>query len=112
LQQKAIVAANLTWINFKELLVDKFMREYQNLCEEMNLVQMRHTGLFTAYVRYLNTQINATPKINKFSRKYIFLAEIGKMGGGCFVQVPKPFEDVMEIVKIFDNIEANGPKKK
>ena len=41
-EQELEVALNLTWIDFKKLLVDRFMPEYQVLWKKMNLVQMRH----------------------------------------------------------------------
>ena len=59
----------------------------------------------------LNTQIKATPKMDKFSIKCIFLGEIAKVGGGHLVQVPKAFEDT-EIIKISESIEANGLERK
>ena len=30
-------------------------------------------------------------KMDKFSRKCIFFGEVAKVGGGCFVQIPKGF---------------------
>ena len=60
-EQEPELAANLTWVGFKELLVDRFTPEYQELREGMNLVQMRHTGSLKAYVRDFNAQMNATP---------------------------------------------------
>ena len=37
----------------------------------------------------LNAQMNDTPKMDKFTKKLIFLNVIAKVGGRCFVQVPK-----------------------
>ena len=71
-----------------ELLGKRFTPEYQELCEGMNLVQMRHMGSLKAYVLNLNAPMNATPKMDKFAKKCIFLGEIAKVGGGCLVQVP------------------------
>ena len=48
--KKPEVVANLTWVGFMELLVKRFMPEYQELCKGMNLVEMRHMGSFKAYV--------------------------------------------------------------
>ena len=45
-EQESEVVVGLTWVGFKELLVDRFTRKYQQLREGMNLVQMRHTGSF------------------------------------------------------------------
>ena len=49
------MVASLTWVGFKELLIKRFTPHCQNLCEGMNLVQMRHMGPLKAYVRDLNT---------------------------------------------------------
>lgn len=66
--QKPKVVANLTWVGFMKLLLKRFMPEYQDLLEGMNLVQIRLTRPFHAYVVNLNAQMNATLKINKFGR--------------------------------------------
>ena len=58
------MAASLIWVGFKELLVERFTPEYQELREGMNLMQMRHTRSFKAYVHDFNAQMNATPKID------------------------------------------------
>jgi hypothetical protein len=68
-----------------ELLVERFTSVYQQLCEKMNLVQMRLTGPLKAYVLDLNVPMNATPKMNNFAKKYIFLGEEAKVGGGHLV---------------------------
>ena len=34
------MVASLTWVGFKDLLVERFTMEYQELCEGMNLVKM------------------------------------------------------------------------
>ena len=60
-EQEPEMVASLTWVGFKELLVERFTLEYQELREGMNLVQMRHTGSLKAYVRDFNAQMNATP---------------------------------------------------
>ena len=44
--------------------------------------------------------------------KCIFLGEVAKVGGGCLVQSPKVFEDIANIIKISENIEADGLEKK
>ena len=41
--QELEVVINLTWVGFKELLVERFTPDCQELREGMNLVQMRHT---------------------------------------------------------------------
>ena len=58
---------------------------YQKLCEEMNLVQMMLTGPLKAYVLALNTPMNATPKMDNFAKKYVFLGVKAKIGGGHIV---------------------------
>ena len=78
----------------------------------MNLVQMKHTGPLKAYVRNLNAQIHATPKMDNFSRKCIFLGGVVKVGGGRLVQIPRAFEDMAGIIKVAKGIEADGPKTK
>jgi hypothetical protein len=72
------LAANLTWVGFKELFVDRFTPEYQELWDGMNLVQMRHTGSLKAYVRDFNAQMNATPKMDEFAKRCIFLGGLQK----------------------------------
>ena len=51
------------------------------MCEGMNLVQIRHMRSFKAYVCKVNTEMNATPKMDKFPKKCIFLGEVAKVGG-------------------------------
>jgi hypothetical protein len=72
-EQEPELATNLTWVGFKEWLVNRFMLEYQELREGMNLVQMRHTWSFKAYVHDFNAQMNAIPKMDEFAKKRIFL---------------------------------------
>jgi hypothetical protein len=49
------------------------------------LVQMRLMGPLKAYVLHLNAPMNATPKIDNFAKKCIFLGEKAKVGGGHLV---------------------------
>jgi hypothetical protein len=86
-----MVETSLIWVGFKELLVDRFTPEYQEVREEMNLVQ-KHTRSLKAYVCDSNIQMNVTSKMNKFAKKCIFLGGFIKVGGGCFVQVRKAFQ--------------------
>jgi hypothetical protein len=65
-----------------ELLVERFTPVYQQLYERMNLVQMRLTGPLKAYEIDLNAPMNATPKMDNFAKKCIFLGEKAKVGGG------------------------------
>jgi hypothetical protein len=48
------VVASLNWVGFMELLVERFTPVYQQLCERMNLVQMKLTGPLKAYELDLN----------------------------------------------------------
>jgi hypothetical protein len=79
--------ANLTWVGFVELLVERFTPVYKKikLCEGMNLVEMRLTGPLRAHVLDLNAPMNATPKMDNFAKKCIFLGEKTKVGGGHLV---------------------------
>ena len=104
--------ASLTWIGFKELFNEKFTSKYQELYDEMNLVQMRHTMSFKAYVCYFNVQINTVPKIDKFVKKCIFLSRLQKWVLNTLYKFPKLPKDVPKIIKILERIEANGSKKK
>jgi hypothetical protein len=106
------LAANLTWVGFKELFVDRFTPEYQELREGMNLVQMRHTGSLKAYVRDFNAQMNATPKMDEFAKRCIFLGGLQKWVVDVLFKFPKLPEDVAGIIKIAERIEADGPERK
>jgi hypothetical protein len=64
-----------------ELFVKRSTPVFQKLCEEMDLVQMRLTGPPKAYVLDLNAPMNATPKMDNFAKKCIFLGEKTKIGG-------------------------------
>jgi hypothetical protein len=68
-----------------KLLVKRFTPVYQQLYEGMNLVQMRLAGPFKAYVLDLNAPMNATPKMDNFAKKFLFLGEKAKIGGGHLV---------------------------
>ena len=78
----------------------------------MNFVQMRHTWSFKGFVHDLNAQMNATPKMDKFVKKCIFLAGLQKWVVTVLFKIPKLSEDVAEIIKIVERIEVDGPKKK
>jgi hypothetical protein len=77
--------ANLTWVGFMELLVEVLTTVYQQLCEGMNLVQMRLTGPLKAYVLDLNVPMNVTPNMDNYAKKCIFLGEKAKVGGGHLI---------------------------
>jgi hypothetical protein len=111
-KQEPELAANLTWVGFKELFVDRFTPEYQELREGLNFVQMRHTGSLKAYVRDFNAQMNATPKMDEFAKRCIFLGGLQKWVVDVLFKFPKFPEVVAGIIKIAERIEADGPKRK
>jgi hypothetical protein len=78
----------------------------------MNLVQMRHTGSLKAYVRDFNAQMNATPKMDEFSKKCIFLGGLQKWVVDALFKFPKLPEDMADNIKIVERIEADGPERK
>jgi hypothetical protein len=78
----------------------------------MNLVQMRLMGLVKTYVLDLNAQMNATPKIDKFAKKCIFLGGIQKLVVDALFKFLKLFEDMAGIIKIAKSIQADGRKEK
>jgi hypothetical protein len=53
---------------------------------------MRLTGPLKAYELDLNASMNATPKMDNFAKKCIFLGDKTKVSGGYLVYIPKPFE--------------------
>ena len=111
-EQEPEVVASLTWAGFKELLCERFTPEYQELREGMNLVQMRHAGSLKAYVRDFNAQMNATPKMDEFAKKCIFLGGLQKWVVNALFKFPSLPEDVAGIIKIAERIEADGPERK
>ena len=68
-----------------DLLVERFTPVYQKLCEGMNMVQMRLTGPLKAYVLDLDVPTNVIPMMDNYAKKYIYLDEKAKIGGGHFV---------------------------
>jgi hypothetical protein len=78
----------------------------------MNLVQMRHTGSLKAYVHNFNAQMNATPKMDEFAKRCIFLGGLQKWVVDALFKFPKLPEDVAGIIKIAERIEADGPERK
>ena len=87
--QELEVVANLIWVVFKELVVESFMPKYEEFCEGINLVQMWHMGSLTVYIGNFNGPMNVTPKMHEFSRKYIVLGGVARIGSGRIVQVSK-----------------------
>ena len=78
----------------------------------MNLVQMRHIGSLKGCVHNFNTQMKATPKMDEFAKKCIFLGGLQKWVVDTLFKFPKLPEDVARIIKIIERIEADGPKRK
>jgi hypothetical protein len=78
----------------------------------MNLVHMRHTGSFKAYVRDFNAQMNATPKMDEFAKRCIFLGGLQKWVVDALFKFPKLPDDVAGIIKTAERIEADGPERK
>lgn len=75
------MVARLTWVGFKEFLIDRFTLKYQKLYEDMNLVEIKLTGFLKAFVRNFNVQMNATPRMDEFANECIFFKWITKVGG-------------------------------
>ena len=71
-----------------------------------------HTGFSKAYVRNFNAQMNVTPKMDEFAKKYIFLGGLQKWMVNAFFKFPKLSKDVAWIIKIAERIEADGPERK
>ena len=82
------------------------------LREGMNLVQIKHIGSFKAYVHNFNTQMNATPKMDEFAKKCIFLGGLQKWVVDALYKFPKLPEDMVGSIKILGRIEADGLEKK
>ena len=104
------MVANLTWVGFKELLVERFTPEYQELREDMNLVQIKHTRSLKTYVRNFNAQMNATPKMDEFAKKCIFLGGLQKWVVDALFKFPKLLEDVAGIIKIVKRLKQMALK--
>jgi hypothetical protein len=92
----------------------KFLEVFKNqgLWKGTNLVQMKHTGSFKAYMLDFNAQMNAAPKMDEFSKKFIFLGGLQKWVVDALFKFPKLLEDVAGIIKIAERIEADGSKIK
>ena len=59
-------------------------------------------------MREVNAKMNATPTMDNFFRKRIFLGEVAKVGDGCLVQVSLLSKDMAKINKIANSIEDDG----
>lgn len=70
-----------------KLFVKRFTPEYEELCEGMTFGASE--AFIKTYVPNINSQMNATPKMDEFANKYIILGGVPKVGGGCFIQIPK-----------------------
>lgn len=105
------MVVNLTWVGFKKLFVEMLISKYQELYEEMNLVQMKRMGSYKAYIYDFNVQINATPKMKKFAKNYIIVGGLQKWVVDVLFKFPTLLEDMACIIKIFKSIEADGSKR-
>ena len=111
-EQESKVVGSLIWIGFKKLVIERFILEYQKLCEDMNLVQIRKTRSFMAYVCGFNAQMNATSKMDEFVKKCIFLGGLQKWMVDAlfkFLELPKHMAGIIKIAK---KIEVDGPERK
>ena len=97
---------------FKELLIERFMLEYQDLHEGMNLVQIRHTRSLKYYVHYFKVQINAKSKMDEFSKKCNLLSGLQKWIVDILFKFPKLTQDMAGIINIAKKIKIDGPKRK
>lgn len=82
------------------------------MCQEMNLVQRRHTCSLKAYVCDVNAQMKVTPKMDEFAKKCIVVRGVAKINVNILFKFPKLLMDVAGTIKTFKSIEADGPKKK
>ena len=95
-----------------KLVNNRFMPEYQKLMEDMNLVQMKHTRSFKACVHDFNAQMNATPKMDEFSKKCIFLVGLRKWVVDALFKFLKLLEDVAGIIKVVEKTEEDVSKRR
>ena len=73
---------------------------------------MRHTRTLKAYVCDLSAQMNATPKMDGFAKKFIFLVGLQKWAVDQFSKFSKRPKDMVGIISIAERIKANGPNRK
>jgi hypothetical protein len=73
---------------------------------------MKHIGSLKAYVLDFNAERNATSKMDEFSKKCIFLGGLQKWVVDALFKFPKLPEDVAGIIKIAEQIEADGPERR
>ena len=73
---------------------------------------MRHTGSFKAYVCDFNAHMNATPKMDEFAKKCIFLGGLQKWVVDALFKFPKVPKNAAGIIKIAEKIEADDPERK
>lgn len=72
---------------------------------------MKHMGSFEASVREINAQMNDTPKMDKYCKKYIIISGISKNGWSMPCSSSQSFCGHGGIIEINESIESNGPKK-
>ena len=75
-------------------------------------MKMKHIKSLKAYVHDFNAQMNATPKMDEFAKKCIFLGGLQKWVVDALFKFPKLPEDVARIIKIAERIEADGPERR
>jgi hypothetical protein len=91
--------------------IDRFMSEYQKLRENELGANEAHDVL-KAYVGDFNVQMNATPKMDKFVRKCLFLNDLQKWVVDVLFKFRTFSEDMAGIIEIAKRIKAHGPKRK
>lgn len=73
---------------------------------------MKHTRSLMAYVYNFDTQKNAKPNMDKFSRKFIFLGGL-QSGWWTSSSISQSFpKNMVDIIKIIESNLANGSKIK
>ena len=78
----------------------------------MNLVQMKCTRSLKAYACDLNAQMNGIHKMDKISKKCIFLCILQKWVMDALFKFPKLLEDVEGIINSTESIETDCPERK
>ena len=68
-------------VDFMKFFTKRFTLKNQELCDRMNLMQMRHTESLKAYVCNCNAQMNATPHMHKVTKNIFFLRWVAKVDG-------------------------------
>ncbi|KAL2630557.1 hypothetical protein R1flu_015243 [Riccia fluitans] len=64
----------MSWVDWKQTLLNCFMPEYQELHDGMDLVRFRQTGSLVAYVREFTSILEGLPKMDEYAKRVIFLS--------------------------------------